>query len=193
MDYRQLNKHTVTDKFLIPIIAELLDELHGATYFSEIDLRSGYCQVRMNPKDMEKRVFRTHDGHYEFFAMPFELTNAPSSFPSLMNHIFRPYLRKFILVFFDDILVYSYEAHLEHLSVALEVLRQSTLFAKVSKCSFGNQEVEYLGHLIIAEGVSTDPKKIAAMKERATPTTIKQLRGFLGLTGCYKRLIKHYG
>ena len=159
------------------MIDELLDELYGEIYFTKLDLRSGYHQIRMKIEDILKRKFRSHEGHYEFFVMPFGLTNAPCTFQGLMNSIFKPFRRKFVLVFFYDRLIYirPWKEHVQHVNRVLKLLQEKQLYEKTSKCFFGVQGVEYLGHIVSHEGVKVDPNKFKSIKEWKVPTTIKQL------------------
>ena len=195
IDYRQLNNITVKSKYPVPVIEELLDELSGAQWFSKLDLRAGYHQIRMAEGHEYKTAFQTHSGHYEYKVMSFGLTRAPATFLSAMNDTLSPVLRKFVLVFFDDILIYSptLESHLLHIRTVLQLLSASQWKVKLSKCSFVQQEISYLGHVIGVQGVSTDPQKIQDVVNWTQPTTIKKLRGFLGLAGYYRKFVKNFG
>ena len=165
IDYRELNKVTIRNQYPLPRIDDLFDQLQGARVFSKIDLRSGYHQLKIRSEDVPKTAFRTRYRHYEFLVMPFGLTNAPAIFMDLMNKIFQPYLDQFVIVFIDDILIYSgsKEDHEAHLRVVLQILRENQLYAKFSKCQFWLDSVAFLGHVISAEGVSVDPQKIEAI------------------------------
>jgi hypothetical protein len=195
VDYHSLNALTIKDVFPIPVVNELLDKLHGACFSTKLDLRSGYHQVRMRPEDVHKTTFRTHDDLYEFLVMSFGLCNAPATFQALMNDVLRAYLRRFVLVFFDDILIYStsWANHLRHLRVVLTILRQHRLFVKRSKCPFGVDSVIYRGHIISAMGVAMDPAKVQAIHDQPQLRSARAVRGFLGLAGYYRKFVHNYG
>jgi hypothetical protein len=165
IDYRELNRVTIRNKYPLPRIDDLFDQLKGASVFSKIDLRSGYHQLRVREEDVQKTAMRTRYGHYEFVVMPFGLTNAPSVFMDLMNRVFHKYLDLFVVVFIDDILVYStnHQEHEEHLKKVLDILREEKLFAKLKKCEFWLEKVSFLGHVISGEGIEVDPSKIEAV------------------------------
>jgi hypothetical protein len=194
VDYRALNSATVKDKFWIPVVEELLDELHGARFFTKLDLRSGYHQVRVHLDDVIKTAFCTHHGHFEFLVMSFGLSNAPATFQALMNFVLQPFLRRCVLIFFDDILIYStsWTEHLQHLRAVLDVLRAHHLHIKRSKCEFAAPSVQYLGHVISADGVAMDSAKVDAVTTWPQPHSARGLCGFLGLTGYYQCFIKDF-
>ncbi|GJY07249.1 putative reverse transcriptase domain-containing protein [Tanacetum coccineum] len=173
IDYRKLNKLTIKNQYPLPRIDDLFDQLQGSSVYSKIDLRSGYHQLRIREEDIPITTFRTRYGHYEFQVMPFGLTNAPAVFMDLMNRVCKPYLDKFVIVFIDDILIYSKnkEEHGKHLKTILNLLRGEKLYAKFSKCDFWLDSVQFLGHVIDSNGVHVDPAKIEAIKNWAAPTT----------------------
>ncbi|GJR43974.1 retrotransposon protein, putative, ty3-gypsy subclass [Tanacetum coccineum] len=194
IDYRELNKLTVKNRYPLPRIDDLFDQLQGSRVYSKIDLRSGYHQLRVREEDISKTAFRTRYGHYEFQVMPFGLTNAPAVFMDLMNRVCKPYLDRFVIVFIDDILIYSKsrKEHEGHLKLILNLLKKEELYAKFSKCEFWLSKVQFLGHVIDSEGIHVDPAKIEAIKDWASPKTPTEIRQFLGLAGYYRRFIEGF-
>ncbi|GJV42849.1 putative reverse transcriptase domain-containing protein [Tanacetum coccineum] len=194
IDYRELNKLTVKNRYPLPRIDDLFDQLQGSSIYSKIDLRSGYHQLRIREQDIPKTAFRTRYGHYEFQVMPFGLTNTPAVFMDLMNRVCKPYLDKFVIVFIDDILIYSKDKkeHEEHLKAILELLKKEKLYAKFSKCEFWIPKVQFLGHVIDSRGIHVDPAKIESIKDWASPKTPTEIRQFLGLAGYYRRFIEGF-
>ncbi|GJT73013.1 reverse transcriptase domain-containing protein [Tanacetum coccineum] len=194
IDYRELNKLTIKNRYPLPIIDDLFDQLQGACCFSKIDLRSGYHQLRVREEDIPKTAFRTRYRHFEFTVMPFGLTNAPAIFMDLMNRVCKPYLDKFVIVFIDDILIYSKseEEHEVHLKTILDLLKKEKLYAKFSKCEFWLQEVQFLGHVVNRDGIHVDPSKVESVKNWKTPKSSTKIRSFLGLAGYYQRFIENF-
>ncbi|GJS10429.1 putative reverse transcriptase domain-containing protein [Tanacetum coccineum] len=182
------------NRYPLPRIDDLFDQLQGSQFFSKIDLRSGYHQLRVHEDDIPKTAFKTRYGHFEFTVIPFGLTNAPAIFMDLINRVCRPYLDKFVIVFIDDILIYSktQEEHVEHLRLVLELLKKEKLYAKFSKCEFWLREVQFLGHVINDNGIHVDPSKIEVVKNWKAPRTPTKVRSFLGLVGYYSRFIEDF-
>jgi hypothetical protein len=194
IDFQQLNKVTVKNKYPLPRIDDLLDQLKDAKIFLKIDLRSGYHQVRIKDEDIIKTTFRTGYGHYEFAVVPFGSSNAPFVFMCLVDGVFRDYLEKFFIVFLDDISVYSKteEEHEKHLRMVLQVLREQQLYAKLRMCSFYQRQIHYLGHIISEEGIVVDSEKVEAIQEWPAPRNVVEVRSFMGLVGYYRRFIARF-
>ncbi|MCO5602994.1 hypothetical protein L7F22_057136 [Adiantum nelumboides] len=193
VNYRALNKITIKNKFHVPCIEDLFDKLQGLTYFSRIDLKSGYHQIRIVKEDILKTAFRTTFGLYEYLVMPFGLTNAPATFNRMMERIFRPH-RNFIGVFFDDVIIYSksMEEHKKHLWVIFQALRDNKLFINQKKSEIFLQEIQYLGHIISKSGIRMDPSKLEVIKEWPNPRNLHELRSFIGMCAYYRCFIENF-
>jgi hypothetical protein len=194
IDYRELNKITIKNKYPLPRIDDLFDQLQGAQIFSKIDLRSGYHQLKIRREDISKMAFRTRYGHYKYVVMPFGLANAPAAFMDLMNWVFHDFLDQFVVVFIDDILIYSksLEEHEDHLRRVLQRLREKRLYAKFSKCEFWLDKVIFLGHVVSRDGISVDPRKVEAVVNWERPTNVHEIRSFLGLASYYRRFVEGF-
>jgi len=193
-DYRPINQATIQNKYPLPRINDLYDQLAGSTVFSKLDLRLGYHQIRVRKEDIPKTAFVTRYGSYEYTVMSFGLTNAPATFSRLMNYIFMDYLDKFVVVYLDDILVFSKnkEEHTEQLRLVLDKLREHKLYAKYSKCEFWLDEVTYLGHVISKDGIAVNPERIQAILDWTPPKNVKQVRSFLGLASYCRRFVENF-
>ena len=194
VDSRAINKITIGYKFPIPRLEDMLDCLSGAMFFSKIDLRSGYHQIRIRPGDEWKTAFKTKEGLYEWMVMPFGLSNAPSTFMRVMNQVLKPFSSQFVVVYFDDILIYSKteEEHIKHVREVLKVLRENKLFVNLKKCIFLSRRLLFLGFVISSDGISVDDEKVRAIREWPIPKTVIELRSFLGLASFYRRFILHF-
>ena len=194
IDYKKLNRVTIRNRYPLPRIVDLFDQLRGARVYSKIDLRTGYHQLRIRETDIPKTAFRTCYGHFEFTVMPFGLTNAPAAFMYLMHKVFQPYLDQFFVVFVDDILIYSESEweHEYHLRIVLQLLRDPQLYPKFSECEFWLTEARILGHVVPASGMSVDPEKVEVVMSWERPKSVFEICIFLGLAGYYKRFIEDF-
>ena len=194
VDYRPVNLVTIKNKYPLPRINDLYDQLAGSSVFSKMDLRLGYHQIKIRNRDIPKTAFVTRYGQYEYTVMSFGLTNAPATFSRLMNSIFMEYLDKFVVVYLDDILIYSKneEEHAEHLRLVLKKLREHRLYAKFSKCEFWLSEVTYLGHVISGKGIAVNPERVQAVLNWTPPESVKQVRSFLGLASYCRRFVENF-
>ncbi|KAF5481598.1 hypothetical protein F2P56_002238 [Juglans regia] len=194
IDYREVNKVTVKNKYPLPRIDDLLDQLQGASVFSKIDLRSGLHHLKIRKKDIPKMDFWTRYGHYEFLMMSFGLTSAPAAFMDMMNRVFTPYSDNFVVLFINDILIYSKseEDHKQHLCLALDKLKEQRLYAKFNRHEFWLKEVRFFGHVVSSQGVSVDPSKVEAVVNWKHPTNLHEVRSFLGLGGYYRRFVEGF-
>jgi len=194
VDSRAINKITIEYRHPIPKLEDMLDDLHGSRLFSKIDRRSGYYQIRIREGVEWKTTFKTKMGLYEWLVMSFGLSNAPSTFMRLMNQVFKPFLRKFMVVYFNDILAFSKteEEHFGHLKQVMMVLEQEQLYGNLKKCSFFTLEVVFLGYIVLAQGISVGQSKVEAIKSWLVPTSMHDVRSFHGLGSFYKRVIRHF-
>ena len=194
IDYRQLNRVTIKNRYPLPRIDDLFDQLKGVRVYSKIDLHTGYHQLRVREANISKTAFRTLYGHFKFIVMPFGLTNAPTAFMDLMHRVFQPYLDQFVVVFVNDILIYSQseEEHEDHLRIVLQALKDHQLYVKFSKCEFWLTEMKFLGHVVSASGVSVDLEKVEAVMSWERPKSVFEIHSFLGLAGYYRRFIEDF-
>jgi len=194
IDYRELNNITINNKYPLPRIDDLFDQLQGAGIFSKIDLPSGYHQLKIRREDVPKTTFRTRYGHYKFLVMPYRLANTPAAFMDIMNRVFKEFLDQFVVVFIDDILIYSKspKEHEGHWRIVPQKLRDERFYAKFSKCEFWLERISFLGHVISKEGITVDPQKIEAVVDWERPTNVHEIRSFLGLVGYYRRFVEGF-
>ena len=193
-DSRAINKITIRYRFPIPRLDDMLDQLSGARVFTKLDLKSGYHQIRIRPGDEWKTAFKKKEGLFEWLVMPFGLSNAPSTFMHLMNQVLRPFLSHFVVVYFDDILIYSKDEdeHLDHISKVLWVLKENELYVNLKKCVFLQTRLVFLGFVITSEGIHVDDAKVEAIRGWPTPKTISEVRSFHGLATFYRRFVKKF-